>query len=404
MLETTRELITQAGHKLGLGQADIDYLLKADKEHIFDISLTGGKSFKAYRVQHNNVLGPYKGGIRFHPKVDLDEVRALAALMTLKTAAVGLPLGGGKGGVAVDPRELSQAELEELSRKYAGHLVDYIGPDKDIPAPDMNTNAEIIDWMVDEYAIHTGDKSRASFTGKSVEKGGSLGREEATGRGGVIVLDEILKLSGTDKSINMAIQGFGNVGKFFGTVAEREKPGWRLVGATDSHGGIYSEVGLDAKQLLDLKNDGLSLNDAKPEGSTLLSNEQLIGLDVDVLVLAAMEDAITIENMKDVKASIILELANGPISREAHDYLTKKGVVIIPDVLANAGGVVVSYLEWLQNRQNENWDETRVNKELHKYLSNAAKETYEYSQQHRVSLKEAAISLAIKRILSAKPV
>src|SRR3990167_2847990 len=263
MLPTTQKLITKVGKQLGLGEADIAALLKSDVQHQFDIKLSNGKSYPAYRVQHSNVLGPYKGGIRFHPDVNLDEVRALATLMSIKTAAVGLPLGGGKGGVAVDPRLLTEAELEELSRKYAACLAPYIGPNKDVPAPDVSTNPKIIDWMVDEYTKQTGDKSVASFTGKSIDKGGSLGREEATGRGGVIVLHELLKLfkdRKPDAIVRVAIQGFGNVGSFFGLIAEAEELHWQLVAATDSSGGITGE-NLSSKQLSEFKKSGKRLAD-----------------------------------------------------------------------------------------------------------------------------------------------
>jgi glutamate dehydrogenase/leucine dehydrogenase len=245
MLETAHANIRRAGQKLGLDDETIDRLIKTDKEHIFKIKLDNGQVFDAFRVQHSNRRGPYKGGIRFHPGVNLDEVRALATLMSFKTAAVGLPLGGGKGGIKVDPKKLSRPELEELSRKYAKHLAAHIGPDKDVPAPDVNTNAQIIDWMVDEYEKLTGDNSHASFTGKSLANGGSLGRPAATGRGGVIALRQLLKHQGKSaKPLTYALQGFGNVGSFFATIAQTEQPQWKLVAASDSSGTLYSQAGL----------------------------------------------------------------------------------------------------------------------------------------------------------------
>jgi glutamate dehydrogenase/leucine dehydrogenase len=345
MLETAHELIRQVGKHLRLSQADIDYLLKTDAEHIFEIELSNGRKHQAYRVQHNNALGPYKGGIRFHLGVDLDEVKALATLMSLKTAAVGLPLGGGKGGVAVNPKDLTKAELEELARKYAAALVPHIGPDKDVPAPDMNTNAQIIDWMTDEYTVATGDTSKASFTGKSVGNGGSLGREAATGRGGVIVLRELLKLTGQAKQeLTVGVQGFGNVGSYFGVVAEQDQTSWLLTAATDSSGGITDAFGLSAEQLDEFKKQGGRLIEYPSDSAVQISNDQLLAEEVDVLVLAAQEDVVTETNMKTVRAKIVLELANGPVSEKAYQYLIKKGVMVIPDVLANAGGVIVSYL------------------------------------------------------------
>lgn len=403
MLETAQSLIRQAGKQLNLSEADINYLLKADAEHVFDIELSTGKKHAAYRVQHNNVLGPYKGGIRFHPEVNLDEVKALATLMSLKTAAVGLPLGGGKGGVSVNPKDLTETELEELARKYAAHLAPHIGSDKDVPAPDVNTNARIIDWMVDEYEKITGDTTKASFTGKSVGKGGSLGREEATGRGGVFALREVLKNKGlAKKELSYAIQGFGNVGLHFGVLATGILPNLTLTAATDSRGGISSAFGLDPDELASHKKAGKPLKQLADDDSVHITNEQLISEEVDVLVLAALGDVVTEDNMKEVKASIILELANGPVNEAAHEYLTRQGVIIIPDVLANAGGVIVSYLEWEQNKKGESWDEDKVNEALERYMVAAMRAAADYAKQHGVSLKEAAFAIAIQRILQAK--
>lgn len=402
MLETAHDLIKRVGKHLHLSQEDIEYLLKANQEHIFDIEV-GGKKHKAFRVQHNNALGPYKGGIRFHPEVNLDEVRMLATLMSLKTAAVGLPLGGGKGGVVVDPKELTDAELEALSRAYAAQLSPHIGPDKDVPAPDVNTNATVIDWMVDEYARATGDDSKAAFTGKSLDNGGSEGREAATGRGGMITLREILKLLGKDKKeLTIGVQGFGNVGSYFGLVAEDEQPRWILTAATDSSGGVSDAFGLNATKLDYYKKRSSKLIDYETDSSVPISNEQFVAEEVDILVLAALGDVITKDNMKNVRARIVLELANGPVDGEAYDYLTKQGILVIPDVLANAGGVIVSYLEWLQNRQGEQWDEAKVNAELERVLVAAVHETYAYGKKHQLPLKEAAFAIAIQRILAKR--
>ncbi len=399
MLETAHHLITRVAKKLGLTDKEIAQLLRTEHEHEFTINLKSGKSFKAYRVQHNSALGPYKGGIRFHPEVNKDEVQALATLMSMKTAAVGLPLGGGKGGVAVNPRDLSEVELEELSRAYAKHLAPHIGPDTDVPAPDVNTTATIIDWMVDEYEKTTGDTSKASFTGKSVGKGGSLGREAATGRGGVIALRELLKkLPNESETITMAVQGFGNVGSFFAEIAEKEQPSWELRAATDSSGGVSGKQ-LSATKLDMYKKSGAKLKSYDEAGATTITNDQLLAQDVDVLVLAALGDVINESNMETVKARIILELANGPVSETAYDYLTKKGTLVVPDILANAGGVIVSYLEWLQNKAHEQWGETTVNKKLEDYMVKAMDTAYEYSWHNEVSLKEAAFALAIKRIV-----
>ncbi len=397
MLETAHAIIKRVGRRLGLDEATVDQLLRTDANHEFDITLNSGKKFKAYRVQHNNKRGPYKGGVRFHPDVNLDEVQALATLMSLKTAAIGLPLGGSKGGVAVNPKDLNDAELEELSRKYAAHLAPHIGSQKDVPAPDVNTDSRIIDWMVDEFEKQTGDSGKASFTGKSLDKGGSEGRDAATGRGGVIVLRELLKKMAVDDSLTYAVQGFGNVGSFFALVAAADCLNWKMVAATDTSGGTSDPTGFDVRKVDAYKKGGGKLNDY---GSTSITNDELIAQEVDVLVLAALGDEITSKNMKDVKARFILELANGPVDEAAHNYLMEKGVVIVPDILANSGGVIVSYLEWLQNNSGEHWSEEKVNQQLEEFLVKAVDEIYDTGVQEKSSLKEAAFMVAVKRLLS----
>jgi glutamate dehydrogenase/leucine dehydrogenase len=400
MLQTAQHLIEQVGKRLGLSAEQVAYLLATDAEHEFEIELASGTKHRAYRVQHNNLFGPYKGGIRFHPEVNLEEVRALATIMSLKTAAIGLPLGGGKGGVAVNPKDLTSAELEELARKYAAHLHPHIGPDKDVPAPDVNTNAAVIDWMVDEYQQQTGDTTRASFTGKSLEGGGSEGREAATGRGGMIVLREILQLMGRGKEITYALQGFGNVGVFFAAAAEQEQAGWHMHATTDSSGGVVKTSSLQPSDLTAFKRQGKALVDY-PDG-TPLTNADILTQPVDVLALAALGDAVTKDNFPEVRAKIILELANGPVNETAYNHLTKQGVIIVPDLLANAGGVIVSYLEWLQNKQGEHWTEARVNQEMEHYLVKATHDIWEYARVHKLSLKEAAFTIAIERMIAKR--
>jgi glutamate dehydrogenase len=403
MLDDVQKLIRQVGLKLGLDEQTIEELIKPNAEHVFDIELKNGNTYKAFRVQHNNKNGPYKGGIRFHPNVSLDEVRALSTLMSLKTAAVGLPLGGGKGGVAVNTKSLSKEELEELSRNYVRGLHKYIGPDKDVPAPDVNTNSTVIDWMVDEYENLTGDSSHASFTGKSIGKGGSLGRDAATGRGGVIAFSELLKLQGKEKEkITYAVQGYGNVGQFFATISQINQQNWQLNAASDSSAVVFSPLGLDAKDLAEFKNGGGRFSDYHQTGVKILDTNEFMKLSVDVLVLAALEDAINSGNMKDIKAKYIVELANGPVTNEAYDYFNKKGVVILPDVIANAGGVVVSYLEWKQNKENSHWSEQKVNVELEKYMTKAVRQMYNTAKTKNVPLKEAAFMSALKNLLSNK--
>ncbi|HEY5549857.1 MAG TPA: Glu/Leu/Phe/Val dehydrogenase [Candidatus Saccharimonadales bacterium] len=400
MLQTAHSLIRRAGKKLGLTDTEIDELIKVDAEHQFEIELKSGKQFPAYRIQHKNKLGPYKGGVRFHPQVDLNEVRALATLMSLKTAAVGLPLGGAKGGVAVNPKELNKAELEELSRKYVQHLHRHIGPGKDMPAPDVNTNPTIIDWMVDEYEKLTGDKSRASFTGKSIERGGSLGRDAATGRGGVVALAELLEhLGKSDEKLAFAVQGYGNVGAHFAQVAQDTQPNWKFVAASDSSATIIKREGLDAKKLAGFKEAGQRFANYKE--SEVQPAEAIVGLDIDILVLAALEDAITDANMKAVKATYVVEMANGPITEPAYNYLTANAILILPDIIANSGGVIVSYLEWLQNKNDEHWPEDKVNHKLEKYMTTAINELYKTASAKKVSYKEAAFMMAIERLTSS---
>ena len=396
MLDTAQKLITETAQKLGLSEKQAVELIAINAEHDFEIKLKSGKQLQAYRVQHSNKLGPYKGGIRFHPNVNIDEVRALATLMSFKTAVAGLPMGGGKGGVVVNPRELTEAELEELSRKYVRGLHRHIGPDKDVPAPDVNTNAKIIDWMVDEFEQLSGDKSKASFTGKSIDKGGSLGRYAATGRGGVIVMRELLNKLSINKPVTYALQGWGNVGSFFALVGEAEHENWKLVAATDSSGGVHSQDGYSAKDLNEYKKSGNKL--ANYKRGQKISNEDLIGLDVDILVLAALEDAVTDKNVGQVKAKIVLELANGPVTYDAYKKLGADGKIVVPDILANAGGVIVSYLEWLQNKNEEHWPEDKVNRELENHLVKATDEVYELSQTKDMTLTEAAFAVAIKRL------
>ncbi|HEX5395404.1 MAG TPA: Glu/Leu/Phe/Val dehydrogenase [Candidatus Saccharimonadales bacterium] len=399
MLETAHALIRNAGRRLELNDTEINNLIEVDAEHRFDIQLNNGKSYKAYRVQHNNKLGPYKGGIRFHQQVNPDEVRALATLMSLKTAAVGLPMGGGKGGIAVNPKELTRKELEEISRKYVRHLHPHIGPDKDVPAPDVNTNATIIDWMVDEYQKQTGDKSGASFTGKSVGKGGSLGRDAATGRGGVIALAELLdNLGQKQKNITYAVQGFGNVGAFFAETAREQHPEWTLVAASDSGATVINRGGLNAKKLAEFKAHGKRFADYT--NGQIASPGEIIGLEADVLVLAALEDAITDKNASAVKAKIVVEMANGPVNEMGQKYLDGHGITVLPDIIANSGGVIVSYLEWLQNKKDEHWTEEKVNAELSGYIKPAVGSLIITADEYKVSLKEAAFIMALKRLIS----
>lgn len=396
MLRTAQDNIRAAAKALGYDQKVVEAFLEAEAEHIFEVEVSG-KNYPAYRVQHNSKLGPYKGGIRFHPNVNLDEVRALATLMSLKTAAVGLPLGGGKGGVAIDPRSLSKAEVEELSRRYAKHLAPHIGSHKDIPAPDVNTNGDIMNWMVDELEKTTGKKDPGSFTGKPLAKGGSEGREAATGRGGVIALVEYLKDQNIlNKEMTVALQGFGNVGYFFADVL-KNYPNLKLIAVANSKHTWVQPKGIDVAKTKAKTPRPEDLDDLKD--AEVLAPQDIIGVQADILVLAALEDAVTEQNAADVKASILVELANGPITKQAEQQLLKQKKVILPDIIVNAGGVIVSCLEWQQNRSGEHWDEDEVTIKLADILVPATQAMLAYASGKQLSYKQAAFELALKRIL-----
>lgn len=402
MLDSAHDIIRRGGEHLGLSDKQITELLKFEQEHEFEITGPDGKKYKAWRMQHSSRRGPYKGGIRFHPEVSKEQVKALATLMSLKTAAVGLPLGGGKGGVVIDPRDTSPEHVEHVAREYVRHLREHIGPDKDVPAPDMNVTSQIIDWMVDEYSRLTGDATKASFTGKSISNGGSHGRDTATGYGGLVVLEEYLRLVGqSDKPITFAVHGFGNVGSHFAVKAAQDHPSWRLIAASDSMGGVAAKNSgaLDAQTLADHKSNRRARFAHLSNPDVIhISNDDLIGLEVDVLVFAAQGNVVTKENASKIKAKYILELANGPVVDEAASILNKKGVVILPDIIANAGGVAVSYLEWQQNMKKEIWNEEAVNKKMASILKSALGDCFAYALAHNLPLRDAAFILAIKRL------
>ena len=359
------------------------------------------KSFWAYRSQHNNARGPYKGGIRFHPNVTEDEVKALSFWMSVKCAVVNIPYGGGKGGIVVDPKSLTTDELKSLSYAYSEFLAPFIGPWKDIPAPDVNTDSQIMAWMLEAYEKKTNLMAPATFTGKPIELGGSEGREEATGKGGVYVLLEYLKGKRQKPSkFTLAVQGIGNVGYWFALLAQEE--GFKVVAISDSSGGVYKKEGLDLKKISEVKKKYGSLKEASSkEKLNFVSNEELLSLDVDVLVPAALENSINKENASSVKAKAVLELANGPITPDAEKVLSKKKIEIIPDVLANSGGVIVSYLEWIQNLQGTHWEKEIVVSQMKTLITKAASNIFKVSQEMKSSLRQAAYYLGVKRIIDA---
>ncbi|HEY5806197.1 MAG TPA: Glu/Leu/Phe/Val dehydrogenase, partial [Candidatus Saccharimonadales bacterium] len=377
----------------------IEDFLSPDQEHSFTVNV-GDKVFPAYRVQHNNQLGPYKGGIRFHPGVNIDEVRALATLMSLKTAAVGLPLGGGKGGVMVDPRQLSREEIEQIARDYARQLAPHIGSGKDIPAPDVNTNGQIMDWMVDEFEKVTNTSDPGSFTGKSIARGGSEGRTAATGYGAVVVLAEYLKSRNmSDKELTVGVQGFGSAGYYFAKGLKEQFPKLKVAAVANSKHTWIKTSGIDVTKTIKpteapRPEDLVDLQEAE-----LLPSEAILSQNVDILALAALEDAVTDANVASVKAKIIVEIANGPISQHAVQTLFEKHIPVLPDVIANAGGVIVSCLEWQQNLKSEKWSEAEVLKKMSDSLAKATKIMLARADQGKISYKQAAFEIALERIL-----
>jgi glutamate dehydrogenase (NAD(P)+) len=351
--------------------------------------------FTGYRVQYNITLGPAKGGIRYHPDVSLDEVTALAAWMTWKCAVAHVPFGGGKGGVICDPTRMSRRELEALTRRYVAEIIDAIGPEKDVPAPDVNTNDQIMAWVMDTYSMHVGHTSTAVVTGKPIEMGGSLGRREATGRGVMIVTREAAKHLGFDiNGARIAVQGFGNVGSVSADL--HAKIGARIVAVTDWKGGVYNDKGLDIEKMLDFAKQHKTI-DGFPGGEPI-ENEALFGLDLEVLVPAALENQITMDNAPIIRARVVAEGANGPTTPEAHKHLHERGVFVIPDILANAGGVTTSYFEWVQDRHGYFWEEPEVNRRLEAKMVEAFDDVLKTSVKYKTDMRTAAYIVAINRV------
>jgi len=351
--------------------------------------------FTGYRVQYNITLGPAKGGIRYHPGVSLDEVTALAAWMTWKCALAHIPFGGGKGGIICDPTRMSRRELEALTRRYVAEIIDAIGPEKDVPAPDVNTNDQVMAWIMDTYSMHVGHTSTAVVTGKPLELGGSLGRREATGRGVMISTRESAKHLGFDiKGASVAVQGCGNVGSISAELLA--EIGARIVAITDWKGGVYNEKGLDLAKLNEHLRQHKTV--AGFPGASPLTNAELFALDVDVLIPAALENQITIENAPAIKAKVVVEGANGPTTPEAHKHLHERGVFVVPDILANSGGVTTSYFEWVQDRHGYFWTEKEVNEKLEAKMCEAFNAVLQTSLKYRVDLRTAAYIVAINRV------
>jgi glutamate dehydrogenase (NAD(P)+) len=369
----------------------------------FPVKMDDGslRVFEGYRVQHNTTRGPAKGGIRFHPQTSLEEVKALSMWMTWKCALMNIPYGGAKGGVVVDPRELSHRELERLTRRFASEISMLIGPDSDIPAPDVNTNAEVMAWIMDTLSMEAGYSIPAVVTGKPLDIGGSEGRPTATGRGVTISAIEICKrLQRDPQRTTVAVQGFGNVGSVSAELmAER---GFRICAVSDVGGGVYNAGGLDLAALIEHRRANGSV--AGFSGARDVTNSELLELPVDILVPAALENQITARNAGRILATVIIEGANGPTTPDADLILERRGVVVVPDILANAGGVTVSYFEWVQDLQSFFWEEGEINRQLERILRRAFTQMCEHADLHRVSLRLGAYLVAVKRVADATAV
>lgn len=411
LFENTRAQIHRAAKIMDLDK-DVETILY-NPQRIVEVSvpvkMDDGclKVFQGFRVQHNNAAGPYKGGIRFHQQVDMEEVKALSAWMTLKCAVMDVPLGGGKGGVIVDPKILSESELEKLSRKYIQMIAPFIGPETDVPAPDVNTNPKIMSWFADEYSKVVGKPSPGVVTGKPVENGGSEGRNNATAQGGAYVLQEIAKDKGMKpEETKVIIQGFGNAGGVMAKLLVDE--GYHVVGVSDSKGGIFCTHGINPDGLMQCKIEKHSVKECGLDPNVIedeaggkceqVTGDELLEQECDILVLAALENSVHRANAKNIKAKIILELANGPVTPDADEILAEKGVMVVPDILANAGGVTVSYFEMLQNAADEKWSESEVNEKLQKKMIDSWKAVSENAKKYNTTLRNAAFITAISRL------
>ena len=400
------EVLDTAAGMLGLHESDYIALRYPERELKVSIPVEMDdntiKVFEGYRVQHSTSRGPAKGGIRYHQQVDIDEVKALAAWMSFKCAVVNIPYGGAKGAVKVDPAQLSKQELKRLTRRYTAMILPLIGPERDIPAPDVNTNAEIMGWIMDTYSMFMGYTVHGVVTGKPVDVGGSLGRREATGRGVMLTTRELLHRNGVPVlGTKVAVQGMGNVGGVAVKLLQNE--GCKIIAASDVSGGVYRKAGLDVTEILEYLQSG-KLADYNTPGVEHITNEELLTLDVDVLIPAALENQITEKIAEGVRARFIVEGANGPTTVEADRILDAKGVKVLPDILANAGGVVVSYFEWVQNIQSLTWDEEEINRTLEKIMIRAFNEVMEKAVEYKTTMRMGAYIVAIDRIVKAKKI
>lgn len=399
-------VLDDAARRLGLSENDYVTLRHSERELVVAVPVVmdDGRTevFTGYRVQHNSTRGPCKGGIRFHQEADLDEVKALAAWMTWKCAVVNIPYGGAKGGIKCNPAKMSEGELKRMTRRYTAMILPILGPERDIPAPDVNTDGKVMSWIMDTFSMLKGYAVPGVVTGKPVEIGGSLGRKEATGRGVMLTLLQFLEKMGLKKEgMTVAVQGFGNVGSVAAKLLQGK--GFKVVAISDSSCALYKKDGIDVEAAITYseRNNRL-LKGYKEAGVELISNEQLLALDTDVLVPAALENQIRQENVDSIRARIIIEAANGPITTYADEILHQKGIIVIPDILANAGGVVVSYFEWVQNAQSFMWDEDYINNNLGKVMKKAFEEVWQVHLEKEVPMRVAAYMVALDRVVNAK--
>ncbi|KUK27237.1 MAG: Glutamate dehydrogenase [Acetothermia bacterium 64_32] len=394
------------GGRLGLPSDLVELLKRPERVLVVSIPVRmddgGIRVFEGYRVQHSSARGPCKGGIRYHPQVTVDEVKALAGWMTWKCAVVGIPFGGGKGGIVCDPSSLSPGELERLTRRYTAMILPLIGPQRDIPAPDVNTGAREMNWLMDTASALRGEPMYAVVTGKDVALGGAQGRREATGRGVAIITQLVLeRLGGEVKGATVAVQGFGNVGSVAALLLHQA--GARVVGVSDVSGAFYRREGLDIPELVRYveRSPHRLLRGYSAPGVEGIPQEELLTLDVDVLIPAALEGQITGKNADQIRARVVVEGANGPTTPEADVILEERGVTVVPDILANAGGVVVSYFEWVQNLQSFYWEEGETNARLARVMRRAFQEVWDYAQGEKASLRAAALMLGVERVVQA---
>lgn len=402
--ESAKKKLKIAAEELGMNTNTLNYLNKVERILVVSIPIIMDDGsleiFEGYRCHHSTLRGPAKGGIRYSPDVTIDEIKALAFLMTCKTALLNLPLGGSKGGIRVDPNSLSKKELERLTRRYTAEIINVIGPNLDIPAPDMGTDEQIMAWVFDTYSMQKGHPVPSVCTGKPPEIGGSVGRTQAVGRGMFYVLEELCKKENLDiKSMNVAIQGFGKVGQEIGK--ELYEYGCNIIAVSDTKGGIYDEYGLNIDKLINFKNAGNSVKDFKSKNEKIITNKELIALDCDILCPCATENQLYSGNADTVKANLILEGANSPTTSKADKVFEEKGIIVIPDILANSGGVCISYFEYIQDIQSYSWDLDRVNREMKTVLLRAFEQVYNLSKERNVSLRTAAYMIAGERLAKA---